>query len=701
MPDSLTLIHPEDDLLGQAPKPSPPSPRRLAVWAAAALTVVVLIVIAVAWAFVAERRTELLASAEERLTLTAEGRADVLATWLAGIVQRSDRVAKSELFRLFATEIEKAGGDISAAVMSSDLPLDEGEEPVGEPLLEQVPLIERVLTDFAVGSGFGSAFLVGLNGIPYAATAAAPALSGAQKDLANETAQSRRVTYGALRSESAGLVMDIAVPIISSQADPEAGAAVGSLVLVTPVGTGLYEALQPPPLSQAGEAQALLEIRKDGVYALFAGAAAPAGPLSIAGHSDGGYGLAFAERDGLVLDDRSYSVAVPVPGLPWWYLREQRIADVLAPLDRVIATATALAVLISAVFAGIFSAVWWRLASHHNEALAGQYRELASRIDAQKRFLDSIAGTVKELIGLKSGDGVYRYVNHAFAEALERDVKSIQGLDDFTLFGAAAAERLRLSDEKALVSGKPVTATEEIVIHGEKRLLQLAKVPYGPIEGTDGVVTVARDITALHEAERRRELAVEQMVHALVRAVELRDPYLAGHSRRVASFAVAVAERMGLSASDITTLEIAASLSQVGKLRVDRAILTKPERLVGTELKEMERHIDYALDFIKDIDFGLPVLETVAQMHERLDGSGYPRRLAGDEITLRARILSVCDVFCARIEPRSYRPVISSEAALDILAEHRERYDESVVATLRDAVASIEGERLIAGAAGA
>ena len=132
-----------------------------------------------------------------------------------------------------------------------------------------------------------------------------------------------------------------------------------------------------------------------------------------------------------------------------------------------------------------------------------------------------------------------------------------------------------------------------------------------------------------------------------------------------------------------------------------RAILTKPERLAGAELKEMERHIEYALDFLKDLDFGLPVHETVAQMHERLDGKGYPRGFAGDEIGMPARILGVCDVFCARIEPRSYRPVIASNAALEILAEHPHRYNAAVVEALRDAVASIEGERLLTGVPGA
>ena len=701
MSEAMTVPSPEDDLLGEAPEPTSPTPWRLVAWALLAVTLVVLVMAFLAWAFVSERRAELVASTQERLTLTAEGRAEVLATWLNGMVDRSFRVSKSELFRLFATEIENAGGDLSSAVTSSDLPLGDDEDPLSEPLLEQVPLIERVLTDFTVNSGFEAAYLVGLNGVPYAATAAAPALSEAQRHLAANSAEGRRPAYGRLEAQGAGLMLDIAVPIISSQADPETGAPVGALVLVLPVGSGLAEALRPPPLSQKGEAQVLIEISESGANVLLAGATAPSGPVTLEGMQAGAKGLSFAKRAGLVVGAQAFSVAVPVPGLPWWFFRERSVAESLQPLNSVIAVAIVLAVLLSAVFAGLFTTLWWRLANHHNKVLAGQYKDLAGRIDAQKRFLDSITGTVEEMIGLKTSHGVYRYVNKAFADATGQDVKAARGLDDFTFFGAASAERLRLGDQKALDTGTPQTVTEEVVLRGEKRLLQIAKVPYELGEPGGGLLTVARDITALREAERRRELAVQQMVNALVRAVELRDPYLAGHSRRVASLAVAVANRLDLSEADTTTVEIAALLSQVGKLKVPRAILTKPERLAGAELKEMERHIEYALDFLKDLDFGLPVHETVAQMHERLDGKGYPRGFAGDEIGMPARILGVCDVFCARIEPRSYRPVIASNAALEILAEHPHRYDASVVEALRDAVASIEGERLLAGVPGA
>jgi PAS domain S-box-containing protein len=696
MPDQFHTP-PEADLLGSAPIPEPPSSKRVAVLALCVLVAIVLLIGAVAWVLVSEKRAELIAATRERLTLTAEGRAEVLATWLAGRVVHSDRVSKSELFRLFATEIDSAGGDISGATTQSDSTLEEDGDSEAWPLVEQIPLIERVLTDFTIDAGFEAGYVVGRDGVPFAATAASPQLSEAARALAEQAVQSRRIAYGRLRATGIGLVMDMAVPIISAQADPEHGPPVGALVLNVPLASGLAQALEPPPLSASGEVQGLIEMRDDGPYLLAGTGVDLEGPIAIDEPGPAAGGLDFAERQSLLSEGRAYLLAVPVSGPPWLFLRERSTADTLAPLGGHVTVIASFTTLVIALLVGLFTAFWWRLANHHNKARADQYIDLAGRIDAQKRFLDSIAGSVEELIGLKDRDGVYRYVNRAFAKSVGRSPQETVGLDDFSCFGAGAAERLKVSDERALRTGRAITVTEEVALGGAKRTLQVSKVPYTSTGEEPGLVTVARDVTDILDAQRRYRQQTQQMVSALVRAVELRDPYLAGHSRRVAGLTVAIGERMDLSADDIAALEAAANLSQIGKLKVPREILTKPARLAGAERAEVERHIEYALDILKDIDFDLPVLESLAQMHERLDGTGYPKGLAGDAISLRARILAVADVFTARIEPRGYRPVISVEAALQILASHPGRYDQRVVEVLRSVMSSIEGERLVAG----
>ena len=134
----------------------------------------------------------------------------------------------------------------------------------------------------------------------------------------------------------------------------------------------------------------------------------------------------------------------------------------------------------------------------------------------------------------------------------------------------------------------------------------------------------------------------------------------------------------------------------VGKLAIPRAILTKTERLDEGEIAVMQSHIAHAERTLKDIDFELPVLRTILQMHERLDGTGYPNGLAGSEISRAALVLGACDVFCARIEPRSYRQGIDPQAALAILQQNDGRYEPEVVSALCDVVQSVAGEKLIA-----
>jgi HD-GYP domain-containing protein (c-di-GMP phosphodiesterase class II) len=143
-------------------------------------------------------------------------------------------------------------------------------------------------------------------------------------------------------------------------------------------------------------------------------------------------------------------------------------------------------------------------------------------------------------------------------------------------------------------------------------------------------------------------------------------------------------------------VEIAATLSQIGKPLVPRHILTKPERLTGEEIEVMQTHILHAVRVLEEIDFDLPVRQTVEQLYERLDGSGYPKGLAGEDVHWRARILGVCDWFCARIRPRSYRTAIAPEEALQVLAEHSGKYDPEVVAALGAVLATPEGEKLLA-----
>ncbi len=674
-------------------QPAPRHRGRLLIWGAAVLAVIAVAAVLVPSLTISTKKSQLSEQIAERLELTAAGQAGVISTWLQGSGRLADPVVESELLRLFAAEMDLAGGDMTRMVA----PQSDELGGLGVPLTEQVPFIQRIISDFATNVDFLAAYLVGRNGNAFVTSSGAPSFSADQRRLARESFERAQTVYGAARSMPAGLVLDLAVPIFPAQVEPGRGKPVAVMILIAPLTGKLSEFLSLDPLANPNTRRVLVQLSGDQLTRIEPGANVPVAPINIENFDLAAGDIPFARRPSLAGLGEVYSAGAMVSGPTWWVLEEVEVATAERPLATYSTAAVLVAVLVVIAVAIAFGAFWWRLASLHNHTLAEQYRTLADRIQAQKQLLDSINGAIPEFIGLKAPDGTYLYVNPAFATAIGRSPEAILGLDDASIFGQGTAKRLALSDRRVLNSREPVTVDEEIYLGGEPRYLQISKVPFLDSAGeSSGIVSVTRDVTELVEQQRKKERAIQQMVSALVRAIELRDPYLAGHSRRVAEFAVAVGKQLGRDEEELATLELAANLSQIGKLAIRKELLNKPTRLTEAEITEMESHVGHAIDFLKGIDFELPVVETIAQMHERLDGEGYPKGLAGEDIRLTGRILGACDVFCARVEPRSYRAGLAPAAVLDILEGNITRYDPDVIEALKQVVATIPGEKLIA-----
>lgn len=703
----------EDDLFAAEPLPDRGRPvKRLAQIAGGiVIGAIVVAAIMVPSLLIEERRAARMAVLEEQLSILTDGRVAVIGAWLQGTAEMTDRIVGSELFRLFATEIDLAGGDISRILDGDESASD--DFGADTPLVEQLPFMERVLTDFVVGADFMAGYLFGRDGVAYVASGGADIPGQPQTALATRVFDSGRAVFGPARAAPEGLIMEIALPVFPAQIESErtapqanqeadsgavsAANVVGAMVFTLPVGARLAEILAPRPTAEPGEQASVLQLTGPELVELKPGESPPLTPLSRDDLLSAEAAIPFARRTALEGAAKVYASGTAVPGTPWWVLVEIDSAAAEAEIQRFTTAAMLVSALVVVAVVLAFGAFWWWLTNSYNRALAEQFRDLAARIAAQKQLLDRINGSIGEHIGLKRLDGTYRYVNPAFASAVGRSVKEINGLDDIALFGQGTAERLKLSDDQALERGETVTSEEKVYLQSNLHYLQVSKAPFTDAEAeVAGIVTVARDVTDLVEAQARKEKAVRQTISALVLAVELRDPYLAGHSRRVAGFAAEVAKLCGAGADQMTTLEIAASLSQIGKLFVSRDLLTKPERLSQKERGEIREHIRHAESVLRDIDFGLPVLETIGQMHERIDGGGYPRRLSGDDILLTAQILGLCDWFCARVEPRAHRPSVAPEEALEILERNEKRYAPALVAKLRLAVESVMGEKLVA-----
>lgn len=177
--------------------------------------------------------------------------------------------------------------------------------------------------------------------------------------------------------------------------------------------------------------------------------------------------------------------------------------------------------------------------------------------------------------------------------------------------------------------------------------------------------------------------AMEGFVQAISVAVEIRDPYTAGHQQRVAELACTVAREMGLGEDDVYGLRMASVIHDLGKITVPAGILAKPGRLSDLEYELIKNHVRTGYDILKKIEFPWPLADIILQHHERLDGSGYPRGLKDGDIMRPARILAVADVFETMASHRPYRPSLGLQRALDELQDHSGTlYDKEVVSVL-------------------
>ena len=171
--------------------------------------------------------------------------------------------------------------------------------------------------------------------------------------------------------------------------------------------------------------------------------------------------------------------------------------------------------------------------------------------------------------------------------------------------------------------------------------------------------------------------AFDGIVRTVSAAVETRDPYTAGHQQRVASLAVAIAKQLGLGEHVVEGVRVAGLVHDIGKLGIPAEILAKPGALSDVEFEIIKAHSEVAYHILESIEFPWPVAEAVYQHHERIDGSGYPRGLVGDAVSMEARIIGVADVVEAMASHRPYRPAVGLDKALEVI--------ESCQGTLFDA----------------
>jgi PAS domain S-box-containing protein/putative nucleotidyltransferase with HDIG domain len=317
----------------------------------------------------------------------------------------------------------------------------------------------------------------------------------------------------------------------------------------------------------------------------------------------------------------------------------------------------------------------------HLRSRVGRIRAEEALLQAEKNYRNSLDDSPLGIL-VVSPEGEVRYANRALL-----DIYGYADLNEFKetprtqryTYEAYAEHLLRVERRKR---GDYVSPDYEISVirkTGEVRFLQVSRKEL-LWDGKKQYQVIYRDITDQKRAERKLERTLDGVVKTVAMTVEMRDPYTAGHQRRVAQLSKAIAKKMGLSEDQVNGTYIAGLLHDIGKITTPAEILSKPGKLNANEFGLIKAHALTGYDILKNIDFPYPLARCAAEHHERKDGSGYPAGLKGDEICLEARILAVADVVEAMASHRPYRPALGIDAALAEILKYRDTlYDSQAV----------------------
>jgi PAS domain S-box-containing protein/putative nucleotidyltransferase with HDIG domain len=307
-------------------------------------------------------------------------------------------------------------------------------------------------------------------------------------------------------------------------------------------------------------------------------------------------------------------------------------------------------------------------------------------LESEQKFAHAFNGNPVGM-SIFDGDGLYVEMNRAWEKYTGYTREEALGHHFAELPAWENASELEAAMSAFMDNGRLEGAEVSFLTKVGDRRIGVLTAELLQIGGRACVLGTIQDVTERKRAEKERldsivqlEALTQQTIATMAGLVEARDPYTAGHERRVTQLAVAIGTELGFDSQTLMGLRVSAQLHDIGKMVVPAEILAKPGKLSFAEFALVKGHAEAGASMLSTIDFPWPVMQIVLQHHERLDGSGYPLGVAADEILPEARLLAVADVVEAMSADRPYRPSLGLEAALAEIQRGRSTlYDDDAV----------------------
>ncbi len=638
-------------------------------------------------------------SMEENLTITlssnAKGKADTISLWLSNIEKDTKRFVDKDMIRLFCAEsvIEAKGSREAINTVADDESTAKNElENVRSIILQQLnEFIET--TEFTAG-GIWDANLKSLlytNDLE-------EKLTPDQEKIAKATLKSGLLNFSNIHSGLAGLMLTMSYPIFPPEyTDLPQDRPVATLLLEIPLEIPLNKMLANPDEEFEGSAPYRL-FQWESTNNALEYIDLTTGELTILEGWETPRGKSLPLKNRVLPDgDFAYSRGIPIEGQNLLVSHEEpaHIAeDFYANFRNFMIAFVAGAVIITGM---LLWGCWWFFVGRHERHVEANMRKLHEDVNTQQQILDSINATLADGVVLTDTLGNIRYSNASFAKMVHHSNENdILGFKMGNLLNPDVAELLQGHLDQVIETQEHISFETKLTIKNNEVFWQGIYTPYfGEREHISGVVAVFRDTTKMVEEREIEQNRIEQLIQVLTMSVGLVNPYLRGHSQLMGELAEHLGKMLGRTSEEQKTLQIAASLSQMGMISLPKELLNKKGALTDSEREIMQTHVTKTCEMLADFDFGLPVQETIAQMHENMDGTGYPNNLKGDEISMLARILHISNAFCAILRPRIYRKAKSLNDAILILNKERVMYDVRVLNTLKTFVISEEGKSFV------